>query len=325
MAADTSIEGPSPPAGSGVQAAAAGVSPPPAGSGEATSAEPEAWATLIGTPVLFLAGAIVGYLLALPATALLTRIGSASPHPPPLKEVLFGPAGLPMRTVTSLWFTAACTALAVVASVRGHPLGWRERLGLRRGRIPAQDLPAIVAANFGAFGLGLVLLEALRAAGVRLPATDAFRELFLSMRSAGPVLGATFVFGGSVLVGVEEELLFRGFLQRRLLRAWHPAAALLVTALFFDLAHVLPARLIGLLGSCLWLGYLAWRADSIVPGIVCHACLNAVAQSIGMFSTWTMELHRPGVSLWGLIGSALVSLALVGLGVFRVERRVRTP
>ena len=99
---------------------------------------------------------------------------------------------------------------------------------------------------------------------MRLTATDAFHQGFLSLRSAGPVLGAAFVFGGSVLIGIEEELLFRGLLQRRLLRAWHPAVALLVTALFFDLGHVLPAR-----RSVCWASACGWGTS---PGARTPSC-----------------------------------------------------
>ena len=91
-----------------------------------------------------------------------------------------------------------------------------------------------------------------------------------------------FVIG--LLAPVCEELVFRGAVLRALLR-WMPRhwVAIAISALFFTLIHANPAQmphafLIGLL-----LGWLYYRTDSIVPGIVYHWVNNSIAYVIYNF------------------------------------------
>lgn len=87
---------------------------------------------------------------------------------------------------------------------------------------------------------------------------------------------------GYVLVGLlaplAEELVFRGAVLRALLR-WQrsPWVGIAISAFLFALIHMNPAQmphafLIGLL-----LGWMYYRTDSIVPGVVYHWVNNTVA------------------------------------------------
>ena len=81
----------------------------------------------------------------------------------------------------------------------------------------------------------------------------------------------------AVLPGFVEELLFRGYLQSRLLRRWPPVLAVGVSSLVFSAAHLDPLHVLGVIPLGLWLGIIAWRAESVWPAILCHAVNNAVA------------------------------------------------
>jgi hypothetical protein len=85
-----------------------------------------------------------------------------------------------------------------------------------------------------------------------------------------------FVVG--LLAPLAEEMVFRGAILRSLLR-WkqNPWVGIAISALLFAVVHMNPAQmphafLIGLL-----LGWMYWRTDSIVPGVVYHWVNNTVA------------------------------------------------
>lgn len=85
-------------------------------------------------------------------------------------------------------------------------------------------------------------------------------------------------FAVGLLAPLCEELVFRGAVLRALLQ-WTPRhwVAIAVSALLFALIHANPAQmphafLIGLL-----LGWLYYRTDSIVPGVVYHWVNNSIA------------------------------------------------
>ena len=100
---------------------------------------------------------------------------------------------------------------------------------------------------------------------------------------------------GYVVIGLlaplVEELVFRGAILRSLLR-WHHNhwVAIVISALLFALTHVNPAQmphafLIGML-----LGWMYYRTDSIIPGVVYHWANNSVAYvmyniSIALYGT----------------------------------------
>jgi uncharacterized protein len=81
----------------------------------------------------------------------------------------------------------------------------------------------------------------------------------------------------AILPGLVEELLFRGYLQSRLLRRWPPVLAVGVSALVFSAAHLDPLHVLGVIPLGLWLGTIAWRAESVWPAMLCHAVNNLVA------------------------------------------------
>ena len=85
-----------------------------------------------------------------------------------------------------------------------------------------------------------------------------------------------FVVG--LLAPLAEEMVFRGAILRSLLR-WksNPWVGIVISAILFAVIHMNPAQmphafLIGLL-----LGWMYWRTDSIVPGVVYHWVNNTVA------------------------------------------------
>ena len=87
---------------------------------------------------------------------------------------------------------------------------------------------------------------------------------------------------GYIVVGLlaplAEEVVFRGAVLRALLR-WNrgPWVAIVVSALLFSAAHLNPAQLPHTFLVGLLLGWLYYRTDSIIPGMVYHWVNNSIA------------------------------------------------
>jgi membrane protease YdiL (CAAX protease family) len=118
-------------------------------------------------------------------------------------------------------------------------------------------------------------------------------------------------FAVGLLAPISEELVFRGAILRALLR-WTSRhwVAIAISAVLFALIHANPAQmphafLIGLL-----LGWLYYRTDSIVPGIVYHWVNNSVAYVI-------YNLYPdPSLKLIDLFGSQRTVAAAVLFSLF---------
>ena len=113
-----------------------------------------------------------------------------------------------------------------------------------------------------------------------------------------------------LLAPLAEELVFRGAILRALLQ-WcsKPWVGIALSALFFAVAHMNPAQfphafLIGLL-----LGWMYYRTDSIIPGIVYHWINNSVAYV--MYNLYP----NPDITLTDLFGSERTVLIAVGFSL----------
>jgi membrane protease YdiL (CAAX protease family) len=94
----------------------------------------------------------------------------------------------------------------------------------------------------------------------------------------------------AVSAAVCEETGFRGYMQRPVERRIGPAAAILISALFFTLVHLSKSwALIGMVpivfGAGLLLGSLARASASLVFGIIGHAIMD-----IGLFAYWWTQI-----------------------------------
>lgn len=76
-----------------------------------------------------------------------------------------------------------------------------------------------------------------------------------------------------------EEIMFRGYVQRAYERR-SPWTGILVSGLIFALYHLRFQGALALVPVALVLGFVAWRSDSLFPGILLHAAYNSVASAI---------------------------------------------
>jgi membrane protease YdiL (CAAX protease family) len=116
----------------------------------------------------------------------------------------------------------------------------------------------------------------------------------------------------AILPAVAEELVFRGVLARGLATTLRPAAAIAISAVAFAVFHLSPIHMLGVLPLAFVLGFVAQRADSVLPVMLLHAANNATAILVSrrqLPGLREIELHRDGA-----LGLACV-LAAAGLAL----------
>jgi hypothetical protein len=134
-----------------------------------------------------------------------------------------------------------------------------------------------------------------------------------------PVWAAWVVLtAGSIIAGICEETGFRGYMQAPLEKKYGPFTAILITSVMFTLVHMSHSWAKPILPhiffASILLGILAWKTNSIIPGIIGHSILDIFDYSIwwsditGGFREQT--IFRTGVDLSFVIWCLVFILAL---------------
>ncbi len=134
----------------------------------------------------------------------------------------------------------------------------------------------------------------------------------LNPLKAESTLDWVLVFLGSVVIAaVAEEGLFRGFVQVTLEAKGDVTRAVLLTSLTWTLVHQNPYWAVELFLMGVFLGFMAWRSNSILPGIIAHGINNLLAMLILNFPS---EQGTEGWYEWnGHVSPVLLTLALASL------------
>lgn len=151
---------------------------------------------------------------------------------------------------------------------------------LSRGGIPKSQTGVLILA---AIGIMVGLLLPTTAVMENLPMPEELKELFNVMMNNSA--GALAV---SVIVPVAEELVFRGAILTALLRnGKKPWVAIVLSALFFGVAHFNPAQSANAFVLGLLLGWVYWRTGSLWPAIAIHITNNLLAT---VFTLWLGDM-----------------------------------
>lgn len=155
-------------------------------------------------------------------------------------------------------------------------------LVLRRAGVPAapalrlRPVPAPLAVlGAAAFLCAVPPITAVTGRVVTIPETmDRFFEELLGASSPAEWLWVVLVV--AIVPAVSEELVFRGYLQRALEPRVGRWTAILAVAAAFGLVHG-PTRAPTAASLGIVLGWMASRTDSVLPGMLAHAVVNAGA------------------------------------------------
>lgn len=194
-----------------------------------------------------------------------------------------------------------------------------DRMGIwSTGIRPATNL--MIGLATGGFGIACAFAMAFVANGV----------------AAGPSSGtpASYLLIGWLLMVVQagtEELVFRGWAQRRFVAVLGPAIGIGITALLFAAIHAFgmgraPISLINLFLGGIWFGLLAFRTHGLLAPIGAHFAWNGTEQLIlgidpnpGLAIPGSLfDYDLAGVAIWGGSGegmnaSAAMTLVLLAL------------
>ncbi|MFQ6604746.1 MAG: lysostaphin resistance A-like protein [Fidelibacterota bacterium] len=170
----------------------------------------------------------------------------------------------------------------------------------------------LVATLFIAIGLIIWVDELDRLIAIIIPPPDSMLAISAQLYFDGSIVAMILWFTIIVIAPLGEELLFRGFLQQMLEVYWLDITkAVLVTSMVFALVHFNPFWIIQIYLLGLVLGYLSWKTDSIIPGLIVHGLNNALALLITQF------IPEDGDTFYAVGGHvSLVWLFLASIALF---------
>jgi membrane protease YdiL (CAAX protease family) len=178
--------------------------------------------------------------------------------------------GIAWREAASPWLEVGEAATDAAIVLVAFALRWRRLVFLFQVRpTTLGGAAAMVGISFLFVFLGTAYFWTLEHLGVpMLSATGTLVE-------AGWPLWSIF-FLVSVMPAVFEELGFRGVIQSSLERVFNARDAWLIQAALFSVMHLSPLMFPShfLMGLCF--GYMRRRSRSIYPGMLLHACWNAL-------------------------------------------------
>ena len=192
-----------------------------------------------------------------------------------LREVTQSPAGLFLLIVTPQ--IALVTPCLIAAYLSPQPM-WR-RLALVRGNWPFWAwLTAALATPLIGLISGVVL-------SFFIEESDALREMSEIFRHQGQTGFTTqLILMVALTPALCEELLFRGYVQSRLTRAFPPVIGILFSSLAFAAFHMDPVHIIAVVPLGLFLGWLTWQSGSLFPAMLAHFGNNLVSVLATIFA-----------------------------------------
>ena len=113
-----------------------------------------------------------------------------------------------------------------------------------------------------------------------IPMPDFMKELFESMMK-NDIYSVIMV---AVMAPIFEEIIFRGFILNGLLKNYSPTKAILWSATLFGIVHLNPWQFIGAFIIGAVIGWLYWKTNSIIPGMLIHFVNNFSASMVMIYA-----------------------------------------
>ncbi len=196
--------------------------------------------------------------------------------PAELGEVIVDRLMSPYVMISMMAMGQLAFAMAGILPALWSPEPFRERVGMRKARPSWRVYPLAMLGSIVPLAIGFVL--AIAVANL-LPVDESMLKFFDALTIDSWIVFVLFV---GIAPGLIEEIIFRGYLQQRLVKRWGPTIGIVVASIVFGLCHITPQAVLVALPLGFWFGYIAWRSQSIFPAILCHFFVNS-----GL-NTWRM-------------------------------------
>ncbi|MDP4207225.1 MAG: CPBP family intramembrane metalloprotease [Bacteroidota bacterium] len=143
-----------------------------------------------------------------------------------------------------------------------------------------------------------------------IPMPDFVKELFSSL-----ITNDGYAFFMAVIAApLLEELIFRGVILDGFLKRYSPAKAIIWSSVLFGIAHFNPWQFIAAFAFGCVAGWLYWKTNSLIPGIVAHFFNNFCAFVMMLFTgdsfSSTQQLMGYGKMYYILYGICLAVFAV---------------
>ena len=281
--------------------------------GNSSNKKPRLWTVFLTVFAAFVAMFIASGLAVLPfiLPALLE-----DPRNPPDEATIMELATTPFATFMQAIPAQLAILLTALAAAFFSPVKVRERIGLVDSGLTSWEWFCVGIASFVPTALGMLLARLLTYV---LDPDPTAAKIFGEMTAGMAVPWILFI---ALAPGVSEEILFRGYMQRRLLERWSPRAAILVSAVLFAVFHMMPHTVLFAFPLGIWFGFIAWKTGSIWPTIWAHALINGtwnilnISKNLAGYSDTIF-----GVAAGGLLLGGFVALAVALPAIRRVGER----
>jgi len=112
-----------------------------------------------------------------------------------------------------------------------------------------------------------------------------------------------------------EEILCRGIVLRGLLKNYTPRYAIVISAIFFAVLHLNPWQALPAFFGGLFIGWVYYKTQSVIPGMIIHATINSTA-AVLLFSPEYQKdplilLGAPSYILLCILASLILSACCI--------------
>jgi len=197
-------------------------------------------------------------------------------------------------SLISMLFSTLFIGVPVIIYLRVKSVSLKS--ALRFNSISLKSLFAITLLSIGTI---IIIDELDRIVYTFFGQPDFLEDIVKQLKITSLFYGLIIVITTAIFAPFIEEMLFRGYLQKVLEDNWQDITkAVLATSLFFAFVHLNPYWIVQIYLLGLVLGYLAWRTNSILPGLILHGLNNGFAVALNnaedifnMYYNWHQHVN----------------------------------
>jgi membrane protease YdiL (CAAX protease family) len=190
-------------------------------------------------------------------------------------------------------------------------------------RINAVSNEILIYSSLLGVSLTIITDELDRIIQILVPPPQWFVEQLQSLQADSLWDWIILLIGVVLLASISEEILFRGFLQVSLERKGDVTRAVVLSSLTWTLIHVNPYWAVQIFITGIFIGFIAWRTNSIIPAIIIHALNNLLSL---LFLNFKLDEKIDWYLLGDHVSPLLIIMAVIVLvwSIKRITQVVRT-
>jgi membrane protease YdiL (CAAX protease family) len=113
---------------------------------------------------------------------------------------------------------------------------------------------------------------------ILIPMSDVWKKIFADMMDNSVFTLIAVIVAAPIL----EEIFFRGIILNGLLKNYSPQTSIVISAAIFGIIHLNPWQAIPAFLGGLIMGWMYWKTNSIIPGMILHFANNLFSTLLGL-------------------------------------------